>query len=506
MGRRRETGDESFLLDRVKKDIEAYGLIEKGWSIVVGVSGGADSIGLLFILKTLAKEMELAITAVHVHHGLRGAEADGDAALVQELCDRWKIPLEIHYADVRAIAQQRGISLEEAGREERYRIFKHVLKKNGAQVIAVAHQREDQAETVMLNLLRGTGIDGLCGMEMKQGHIIRPLLHISRKEILSFLKAQGIDYRVDSSNLSSDYTRNRIRNELFPSIESMFAVNIHEQLVRLSSLARDDRVFLDQAANEAYEKCLINDQAALEADSVILSVEKLKNCHPALIKRIIRLAWERINTNRKHLEWIHVSKILELMDKETGKKLNLPCQVVAKVSYGKLMLQRYGKAQSPMPIGTGAYAYPILPEGITYAQEAGGFLKTEVLPAKEAYARYGKPDVIKEKGLVQLFDYDKLISGTTLRNRREGDRIYPRGSLGEKKLKEYFIDAKIPSEQRSSIPLVALDNRIVWAIGRRTSQVFRANEETRRVWVLSWNSDDGGENSNVKNQGFSQQR
>ena len=451
------------------------------------MSGGADSMGLLFVLKHLEKEMGLSLTAVHVHHGLRGAEADGDAALVQEFCKRWEIPLELHYVDIRSVAKTRGLSLEEAGREERYRIFTQVLKKTGAQVIAVAHQKEDQAETVMLHLLRGAGLDGLCGMEMRQGAIIRPLLHVSRKEILCFLEEHHIDYRMDSSNLTCDYTRNRIRNELFPLIKESFSVDFNEQLVRLSKLIGDDRRFLEQAAREAFESCLIEEGVRdLKVDSVVLSIEKLKSCPDALIKRIIRLAWERISTNRKNLEWIHVSKVLELLGKGTGKSLNLPREVVAKVSYGQLILRRVIREESRSTFRVNPYTYPVVPEGTTFAQEAGGILSGMVMPAKEAYLRYGRPDTIKEKDLVQLFDYDKLKGGITLRNRCEGDRIHLRGSIGEKKLKEYFIDAKVPSEQRSSIPLVATDNKVVWVVGRRTSQDFRASDETQRVWVLTW--------------------
>lgn len=487
----------NHLLKRVKQDIEAHGLIEKGWRVVAGVSGGADSVALLHMLMCLQEDLGFSLTAVHVHHGLRGSEADGDAALVRDLCARWEIPFELHYADVKAVAQSRGISVEEAGREERYRIFSQVLERTGAQAIAVAHQMEDQAETVMLHLLRGTGLDGLCGMAMRQGCIIRPLLHISRREILAYLKAHHLDYREDSTNLSNDYTRNRIRNTLFPSINELFQVDIHEQLVKLSHLARDDRDYLEQAAKAAFERCLTEEgEKAPGLPYLALSIEKMKSFHPALIKRIIRLAWERINTNRKNLEWLHVSQILELMDKGTGKRLCLPCNTLARVAYGQLIMTGNTHNEGEMP-RTHAYAYTVVPEGLTYAREAGGTLSAAIMPAPEAYARYGRPGALKEKDLVQLFDYDKLKGGITLRNRREGDRIHLRGSKGEKKLKEYFIDAKIPREQRLSIPLVALGNKVIWVIGRRTSQAFSAQEETQRVWVLSWNSHDGGENSNV---------
>jgi tRNA(Ile)-lysidine synthase len=468
--------DKDDLLEQVKSDISKYRLLEKGDAVVAGISGGADSTCLLRVLKELQSGMDLKIHAVHVNHGLRGREADEDQKFVEEICAQWDIPLETFKADIKSISRERGISTEEAGREERYRLFGQVLKATGANKIAVAHQKEDQAETVMLHILRGTGIDGLCGMNIIQGNIIRPLLNVSRRQIIRFLDQNNISYRIDSTNLDSDYTRNRIRNRLFPDISEMFMINPAVQLLRLSEIMREDRDFLNDEAQKAYNIVKTDNK-----NDIGISVGELLNYHPAIIKRIIRLAWEKINKNRKNLEQVHVEQVFDLcLKNQTGKRVVLPNKIEARISYGQLIFSK-----RPEEIDEGYY-YDVKTDGMTIAERAGGALYGSILPAKEAFERYGDPDKLKENSLVQLFDYDKLCGGINLRNRQPGDRIRPYGSSGEKKLKEYFIDKKIPRENRFLTPLIACNDRIAWIIGMRTSQEFKANRDTETILVLEW--------------------
>ena len=464
------------LLDQVKHDIESNELLRKGDAVVVGVSGGADSVCLLKVLKELQHQFQLTIYAVHVNHGLRGAEADEDQRYVESICKEWEIPLKIFRADVRALSLKNRISLEEAGRETRYRLLNEVLRQTGSRFIAVAHQQEDQAETIMLHLLRGSGLDGLCGMSLKQDSIIRPLLNVPRKEILEFLHENRIAYCTDSSNLGSDYTRNRIRNVLFPRITEMFTVNPVNQLVRLSEIVQEERDFLEETSKAAYYAVSMN-----ETETVEISIQALKTYHRAIIKRIIRHAWERINESKKNLEQGHVNQILSLVfEGRTGKRINLPRGIEARVSYDRLIFSRLPEKAEE------GFSYSVKLSGATEAKKAGGTLLASILPTGEAFLHYGAPKNIKENSLVQLFDYDKLREGIFLRSRQPGDRVRPYGPGGEKKLKEFFIDQKIPREKRLTAPLVARDNRIVWIIGMRTSQEFRADQGTRTVLVLEW--------------------
>lgn len=460
----------------VKNDILENNLFEKGSGIVIGLSGGADSVCLLKVLKDLQTEFELKLTAVHLNHSLRGEEADQDQAFVEELCADWNIELAVFKKDVNEIAQKKKITVEEAGRITRYSLFNQVLKERKARYIAVAHQKEDQAETIMLNILRGTGLDGLCGMSIKQGNIIRPLLNVSRKQIEDFLKGENIPYRIDSTNLDSDYTRNRVRNKLFPMIRNMFDVDPVSQLVKLSAVVQPERDFLESTAEEAFSKV-----AVIDSFYVKISLEKFNSLSPAIKNRIIRIAWEKINKGRKNLEYIHVEQILNLCQNgTTGKKIVLPKGIEAKISYGCLIFS----LKTPQEFSS--FLYPIRIGEVTKAAEAGGILETEIMPAQGAFKKYGYPWNINERAYIQLFDYDKLNGKLILRSRAEGDVIRPVGLGGEKKLKKFFIDEKIPRENRDKIPLVALGNKIAWIIGMRTSEEFKAKKDTKNVIVFSW--------------------
>jgi tRNA(Ile)-lysidine synthase len=465
------------LIAKVRKDIEEYGLLKKGDSVVIGLSGGADSVCLLRVLKELEEEFGLKIIAVHINHCLRGNESDSDEHFVEELCQKWGIQFKTFKINVEAFAAYNAISLEEAGRELRYKIFNQVIHETGYKYIAVAHQREDQAETIMLNILRGAGMDGLCGMNIKQGNIIRPLLNISREQITTYLKENGILWRTDSSNLENQYTRNRIRNMLFPMIHKTFGVDPVNQLVKLSEIARQEHEYMEKVAEKAFNEVSLS----FSNNKLEISLPRFRNLPDAIAKRIIRMAWERINKSRKNLLQVHVNQIMSLYKKGTsGKKVVLPKDFEVRLSYDKIIFSKK-ETEKHEP-----FACRVNIDGDTVAEVTNGVLKSRVMPADEAFKCYGTPDIIGEKNNVQLFDYDKLNDGLILRNRRNGDRIRPYGAKGEKKLKDYFIDAKIPREERSKIPLVALDNKIVWVVGMRTSEEFRADRHTKKVLVLSW--------------------
>jgi len=253
-------------------------------------------------------------------------------------------------------------------------------------------------------------------------------------------------------------------------------VNPVTQLARLSNIAREEQEFLENAAKEAYEKAVLNDSGNVE-----LSLTKLKDFPDAIKKRIIRIAWEKINNNRKNLEYVHIEQLMALLTRgQTGKKAELPQGFEVRISYDKLIFSK------KMDKSTAPYSYRVNLNGITVANEAKGVLNASVMSMKEAKELYGPPESLKEGDFVQFFDYNKLGNGIVLRNRIEGDRIRPRGSRGEKRLKEFFIDEKIPREKRDEIPLIARDNKIVWIVGMRTSQDFRADKDTEKVLVLTW--------------------
>ena len=467
--------DES-LISKVRSNISEYNLIKPGFHIVAGISGGADSVCLLKALTELRDANKLSITAVHVNHLLRGKESDGDEEFVAGFCESLNIPLKIYHEDIRMTSEASGVSIEEAGRDARYSIFFRTLREVCGDVIAVAHNFEDQAETVMMNILRGCGAEGLAGMDFKSGVIIRPLLNIRRQGILDYLAEHAIGFRTDSSNLSCDYSRNRIRNNLFPFIQKQFSVDPSCMLNRLSVLSRRDDAFIEGFARQEFQKAFGEQEGVVVLDASVIAGKEA-----AVSSRMIRMAWERITGGRKALESNHIDKITALCrGNATGKSLSLPGGVTAWISYGNLMIGRREKRDKLN------YSYPVSVPGATNVAEAGGTLTARILDKSGFLKESGDLSEIKESSKTQIFDYLKIKCGINIRNRRDGDRIRPLRSMGERKLKEFFIDRKIQAERRDAVPLVATGSNILWVIGMRTSEDAKPDEHTEAYLILNW--------------------
>jgi tRNA(Ile)-lysidine synthase len=484
------------VLEQVKRDICDQDMLRPGFHVVAGISGGADSVCLLRILKQLSQEYSLSITAVHVNHMLRGTESDADEAFVAKLCRQWDIPLRVFHADIVKISQSSGLSEEEAGREVRYDYLFQVLRDEYADVIATGHHYEDNAETVMLNILRGCGLEGLTGMDYRSGSIIRPLLGIRRSQIEDYLCSEGISWRTDSTNLSNKYVRNRVRNLLFPSITEHFQSDPARMINRLSALARRDEAYLKDQARKVF-----SDVSKELSSGISLDADVLCRLDTAISSRIVRMAWEKATGSLKGLESIHVDEIIRLCrESGTGKRLSLPKGWSALLSYGRLILSPAKPAQKK------AWSYPVAVPGTVHVEEAKGVLKASVL-SKERFMEHFETGLdIKETSKTQVFDYLKINCGINIRNRRDGDRIRPFRAPGEKKLKKFYIDNKIPVEERDDIPLVATGSKILWVIGMRTSDEFRPDERTQSFLVLTWNDfNDGGE-KNEQTQGTHHKR
>jgi tRNA(Ile)-lysidine synthetase, N-terminal domain len=416
--------NDSFF-QQVRKDILEHELIRPGYRVVAGISGGADSVCLLYILKKLRDEYGLSVTAVHVNHMLRGAEADSDEAFVAELCRKWDIPLKVFRADVATISREEGLTEEEAGREIRYRYLFRVLEELSADVIATGHHYEDNAETVMLNIIRGCGLEGLAGMDYRNGRIIRPLLGVRKSQIEEYLALEGISWRTDSSNLSCKYSRNRVRNLLFPAIREYFQTDPAIMLNRLSLLARRDEACLSAQARRIFER--IKNR---ESNGISLDAKELACLDTALSSRIIRLAWEFSTGSMKGLENIHVDEIIKLCrESGTGKRICLPRGWIASLSYGRLVIS------PPKTIERKAWSYVVPVPGTVYVKEAGGKLEALLLSLEKLREEFPEWPESKETSNIQVFDYSKINCGINIRNRRDGDRIRPFRSPGEKSLR-----------------------------------------------------------------------
>ena len=516
---------------KVLKTIKEYSLVDPGESVLIGVSGGPDSVCLLHIFHSLSQELGINIFAAHINHMLRGAESDMDERYVENLCRELKIELFSICLNIREISKRERNSIEEAAREGRYNQFTLLAQKIDNCKIAIAHNKNDQAETIIMNMIRGTGLDGLKGMDYKRGNIIRPLLDIGSDEIEEYCKKNNLNPRTDSTNLKSIYTRNKIRLELIPFISRNFAADVVESINRMAGLVRDDYLYLESTSVEMYDKCLLKEYDC----GVELDIEKISGYHSAIVKRVLRKAIEKVKGNLTSIESIHIDKIVELcLEGRTGARIDLPQGICAGKSYNILKIyicreiseKNKGKkkhtgesgetgksvesvensetgetgetGQSGESGGSGKsgesgesgesveiskfYKKVFIP-GITTVEALGASLEAVILDKKSFNVEIFK--VLRYNSLVQFFDNDKLEE-VNIRSRQEGDILNPYKCKGTQKLKKFFIDNKIPREVRDTIPLIAKGKEIVWVIGYKISDKFKITENTKSILKLEY--------------------
>lgn len=464
------------LLEKVNSWADKTGVLNRGEIVVAGVSGGSDSVCLLDVLHKLAYKRGFSIIAVHVNHMLRGKESDGDECFVRELCSKSGIPVKVFREDVAKFAEENNCSTEEAGRIIRYTRFEEVLAEQKASYIAVAHHRDDQAETVFLNILRGTGLDGLCGMSDIKGRIIRPLLNVSKSEIHAYIKRNGLIYRTDSSNYENIYLRNVIRNDIFPGIKLKTGTDISEKLVRLQELLKADRDFLNLCAEEKFNDVLISE----ENRKIVLKRKELTGLHQAVAGRIIRIAWERITGSLQGLESLHVNNALSVISKKGNRTAELPKNIKVTAEYDRVEIsaaENRGKNVS--------FSYKVTVPSVVDVHEAKIRADVKLFGKNEYIKRFGEIAKNKENSLTQLFDYDKIKEGIYIRTRTPGDVFFPYNGTGKKKLKDFFIDRKIPKNLRENIPLLADGKNIIWVIGYRTADNYKTDDSTETILYVN---------------------
>ena len=445
------------VLDFIRKNK----LVKKGNSVVLGVSGGADSICMLKILSDLQKRLGISMYVLHINHQIRGEEADEDAAFVKKICTKFKVPHRIINVDVPALAEAEGLSVEETGRYIRYDEFSKYAYEVGATKIAVAHNSNDNAETVLMNLARGTGIKGLGGippkreMEDANGNIvevIRPILCLSRKEIEQYLKENEIEYRNDSTNDSTDYTRNKIRLEIMPILENIND-NAMQNITNASNELADTSEYIEKDVDEAYDEYVSEENGKLFLSDESFAID------PIVLTGVIRKMIENTAGKLKDITRIHVGDVVSLSDKQVGKKVDLPYSIVAEREY----------------------------EGISISTEDNK--SDEEKDTREVVIAFEEDgfDVanIEELKHTKWLDYDK-INDVVVRTRQKGDYIVIDADGSKKKLKKYFIDEKIPRRERDQVLVVADGNHVLWVVGYRISEAVKVTPDTKKIIRLEF--------------------
>lgn len=455
------------MIEKVLRTIEKYNMIEKDDKIVMGISGGPDSLCMLDVLFNLKGKFNLKLYVVHINHMIRGEDAKKDAAFVEKLCKDLDLPFFLFEENVPYLAKKMGLSEEQAGRYVRYKAFEETLKKVGGNKIAVAHNKNDVAETVLLNILRGTGLRGLIGIKPVNGNIIRPLIEIERREIEKYLKDKNLHPRIDHTNYEDLYTRNKIRLKVIPYIEEVFKIDLVENLSRMAAILLEEDDYLEAKCEEVFNQiCEIN------GEEIKVDVDALKSQHTAIKRRLVKRMYLYVKGETDGLEYGHVEDVLNLLDKPTSSKIDLPFEIEALKMYNNLVIRKKKTKEKVK------FKEVLKIPGVTTIEGIGKF-KAYVVDISQV-------DDFNKGEYIKFFDYDKIKGEIVVKSREDGDRFSPLGMRGTKKLKEFFIDEKIPREERDYIPLVAIGKEIVWVVGYRMSEKFKVDKNTSKVLVIEY--------------------
>ena len=457
-------------VQRTHRFILQHRMILPEETVLVGVSGGPDSLTLLYVLNALRGELDCSLHVAHLNHRLRPNSAE-DAAFVRTHAEQLNLPISIGEIDVPQLTRQQQISIETAARQARYQFYEDIAEQIGATKIALGHHRGDQAESVLMNLFRGAGATGLKGMlPVRDGKFIRPLLDFSRREIEAFIERHGLHPLQDATNLETNVLRNRIRLELIPLLERSYNPNLQNGLVQTAQLLRTESDYLETVAGEAFEACRVKDSSP---DAVVF--DRLQFCkhHLAVQRRILRLAIRELSDGVGESSFSHIESILKLIKGQApNTALNLPNDLQFRRAYNQLHFQK----STPSPADD--FAYELTVPGCTELPP----LNARMVASIETRRRSEFPD----GKFAAVFDYDRIQSPLTLRNRRAGDRFHPFGMQGNKKVKDFLIDTKVPRQERARLPMLVSQDEILWLVGHRTSERFKVKRETKRFLYLTY--------------------
>ena len=446
------------LVSLVRDTMQKYHMTKKGDRVVIGLSGGADSVCLFRVLIMLREEAGLSLEAVHVNHGLRDT-ALRDENFCRDLCGDFSVPLKVVRAPVRDYAGEKHLGLEEAGRILRRQAFEEAARESGAR-IALAHHMEDQAETVLFNICRGASLAGIGGMKPVNGRVIRPLLFAARPMIEEYLRAEHASWQTDETNEDPSYTRNRIRNLVIPSLKTMINPGV---ILHLSDLARDAaeaESYLERQTLMAARGCMEE-----ERGRVLIRIEPLLDLDPFIRRRILYKGLSLAAGQKKDLGQVHVRMLEDLLTGGGSASLSLPGGVRARREYGLLTLHREGAGEAEeredYPLAPSEYSFRILDFD-------------------------GNMDSIPQMLYTKWLDYDKIRAIPDFRKREKGDRLTISEGGASKTAARYMIDRKVPAALRDRIVLPMHGKELLWFPGGRISAAFKVTEATKNVIEITW--------------------
>ncbi len=460
--------------DRLLRYIGEHQLFDREDKVVVGVSAGRDSVCLLHLLYEIRHIYALDLLVFHVNHGIRGAEADRDEDFVRDLADRLGLPFFGVKKDVPAMAAGRGMSEEEAGRCARYEAMEACCESQGADRIAIAHHRGDQAETVLFHMFRGSGPRGLAGMPVKRGRIVRPLLFAEREDIDRYIEERGLDFREDRSNASAKYSRNKIRLELLPYVEANINPRAGRHIAQAAEQIGIWRDTIERLGQQAFERHVTQHGDCLRLDLAGYGREE-RAVQGEVLRRIFRC----MIPGAKDIGKYHYDRVAMLSESGTGKTVDLPCRCRARREYGEIVFSR--EPETPGEPDGGCLWIECHPP-CRHIVDCGG---EKYYLGMEIKKRGDLPEEIPEKVFSKWFDYDKINNGLVIRNPAPGDYFILNARGGRKKLARHYVDCKLPRGERGRQIVLAEGAHVLWAFPDRTSAAFLVSENTKNILVVT---------------------
>lgn len=453
-----------MVFEKVLSTIDKHNLIEDGDKIVLGISGGPDSVCLLHILNRLKEKLDIELYVAHLNHQIRGIEAQKDALYVADICEKMGITYFLKSIDVPKYCKDNGLSIEEGARKLRYEMFNEIKQKTKSNKIAIGHNLNDQAETVLMRIMRGTGLQGLRGIEYsRENGIIRPLLDVERKEIEDYCEIHNLNPRIDESNLENIYTRNKIRLELIPYMKDNFNTNLIESIVRMSNNLRTDSDYIESDAEEKFKNI-----CKVISDSVEVDINSFNKLHNAIKVRVLRKGIKSILGDTNFIDQKHIDDVMEFeSESKINKMLTLPRGVFVYRRKNSILLTTTEIVEEEIE-----FSYNIPSNGFVKIKEINYIIETQTMTID----RYKNGKVDK---MSRGFDFNKIKGGIVIRNRQQGDKIKLAG--GTKKLKDLFIDLKIPREERCKVPVITDEEGILQVGEYKSSENYKIDENTKEV-------------------------
>ncbi len=471
-----------MLEKKVLETIKKFDMLSFDDKILVGISGGPDSVTLLKIILSFRQKYHLLIYIAHLNHMLRGKESDEDANFVKNLAQELDLPCEIESCNLTKIARKKRLTLEEAAREYRYMFYLKTAQKFGANKIALGHNADDQVETVLMRILRGSGLEGLMGIPPVRDKIIRPLIECTREEIEEYCQEHQIEYRIDSTNKEILYFRNKIRLELLPLLSHEYNKNIKDIILHLQSIISEVSKYLQQKT-----ELIFREIAEIEGrENVVIDLKSFNSLPIVFKRRIIRKSIEVMKGNLYSISFTHNDEILKLTEYQSGEKeIHLPDNLRARKIYNQLIIYK-NKIFKDHPEETStSWEYNLSVPGQTEIKPLGIEVKVRILDSTGVKTSRYYNRKKSDSEYVEFIDYNKAKYPLKLRNRRVGDRFYPLKMVGAKKVKEFFIDNKVPKSHRDLIPfLVDSEGKIIWIVGMRLDDRVKTTSDTKKILYI----------------------